>query len=234
MSTQSKFGKGLHIIGVILLGLTAVFHLLGGIGTTCVALGAEKYASMAGIVPYKWLYQIFVVVTIILSIFAIRATVALARSQVRAYQGALTILVIGLLVSGIHMAASEILRGSSAPTSMRVYFNTLTLLVFLLFRIPGIWEKMDFGNPQDKPDSAVGAGAAMILAGIATLTVQLWAGGTHTWGGVNYADVWRMQLLVIGGGLTICGIVFMAKRFLGSLLKHWSVFARLPGSKKTI
>ena len=43
MKNTSKLGKVLRITGLILLGLTAFFHLMGGIGTSCVALGAEKY-----------------------------------------------------------------------------------------------------------------------------------------------------------------------------------------------
>ncbi|MCZ7666958.1 MAG: hypothetical protein M5U34_06915 [Chloroflexi bacterium] len=37
------FRKILRIIGIILLGVTAVITLLGGIGTTCVALNAANY-----------------------------------------------------------------------------------------------------------------------------------------------------------------------------------------------
>ncbi len=81
MSEPTKFGKFLRIVGLILLSLTAIFHLMGGIGTTCVALGAEKYDSMAGIIPFKWLNQLFVVVTIAIAVYAIRATIRFARSK---------------------------------------------------------------------------------------------------------------------------------------------------------
>jgi hypothetical protein len=40
------FGKIARIIGIVLLGLTAVITLLGGIGTTCVALNAANYEGM--------------------------------------------------------------------------------------------------------------------------------------------------------------------------------------------
>ena len=76
-------GKFLRILGLILLGLTAFFHLMGGIGTSCVALGAEKYDSMVGIVPFKWLYQLFVVTTIAIAIYAIRATVRFGKAKGR-------------------------------------------------------------------------------------------------------------------------------------------------------
>ena len=51
--------KALRGVAITLMGLTLVFTLLGGVGTTCVALGAEKYDSMALLVPYKPLYQVW-------------------------------------------------------------------------------------------------------------------------------------------------------------------------------
>ena len=56
--------KALRGVAITLMGLTLVFTLLGGVGTTCVALGAEKYDSMALLVPYKPLYQVLVVVSL--------------------------------------------------------------------------------------------------------------------------------------------------------------------------
>ena len=79
MSGPTKSGRVLKIVGIILLGLTAVFHLLGGVGTTCVALGAENYDTMLGIVPYKWVYQLFVVGTTAIAVLGIRATIRFAR-----------------------------------------------------------------------------------------------------------------------------------------------------------
>ena len=45
-------GKFLRFIGIVFMGLTAAFTILGGVGTTCVALAAEKYDSMLAIAPY--------------------------------------------------------------------------------------------------------------------------------------------------------------------------------------
>ena len=200
------------------MGITAVFFLLGGIGTTCVALGAENYDSMAGIVPYKWLYQLFVITTVVVAIFAIRATVQLVRGKANAYRNAVIILVVGLVLNAIHMYASESLRGSSAPVNMIVYFNIITLIIFLIFRIPGIWEKTGFDKAGDKIEAGTGADIAMILSGVLCLTVHLWAGPTHTWGGINYADVWHTQISVVGWGLIVSGIAV-------------SLFRTLPVSK---
>jgi len=96
---------------------------------------------------------------------------------------------LGLVIGGIHMIASEALRGSSMSVNYNMYINALTLLVFLLFRIPSIWEKVDFNHVKGKIDGGSAAGSEMIVAGVLTLTVHIWVGATHTMGGVNYADV---------------------------------------------
>jgi hypothetical protein len=198
MEQPSKFGEILRFIGIVLMGLTAVLILLGGIGTTCVALGAENYEAFSSIAPYKWLYQIFVVVTILVGMLAIRATVNLVRRKNNAYRDSVIALILGLVIGGIHMIASQALRGSSIPGNYIVYVNTFTLLVFLLFRIPGLWEQVDFNRLNGKTNGGSAAGAAMIVAGVLTLTIHLWVGPTHTMGGINYADVWHTQLTIAG------------------------------------
>jgi hypothetical protein len=205
LEQPSKLGKFLHFFGIVLMGLTAVLILLGGIGTTCVALGAENYESFASIAPYKWLYQISVVATILVGVLAIRATVNLVSGKTNAYRDSVIALGLGLVIGGIHMIASQALRGSSVPGNYIVYINAFTLLVFLLFRIPGIWEKVDFSHPKGKTDGGSAAGAAMIVAGVITLTVHLWVGPTHTMGGVNYADIWHTQLTIAGWLLILVG-----------------------------
>jgi len=215
MNRPSKLGMLLRNIAVIALGLTAVFHLLGGIGTTCVALGAEKYPSMAGIVPYKWLYQLFVLVTLGISVLAIRATIRLARAKAGAYRQALFILFAGMVVTGIHVLVSKNLRGSAVPNDVRLYLNVLTLVIFLVFRLPGVWQKMDFDNPKGRTDGSAGAGVALILAGITSLTIHLWAAPSHTWEGINYADLWHRQLSITGWGMVIAGGGLLLWRLLG-------------------
>ncbi|NQU30308.1 MAG: hypothetical protein HQ525_06535, partial [Anaerolineae bacterium] len=49
-------GKFLRFIGILLMGLTAAFTILGGVGTTCVALDATKYEGMEAIAQFQWLY----------------------------------------------------------------------------------------------------------------------------------------------------------------------------------
>ncbi|MBI9045693.1 MAG: hypothetical protein JEZ06_14480 [Anaerolineaceae bacterium] len=208
MIKPSGLGKVLWIVSIILLGITAAFHLMGGIGTTCVALGAEKYESMAGIVPFKWLYMIFVVTETAMAVMMIRATVNMIRKKDKSYKDALTILLIGLVLSGIHMFVSILLRGKSAPNNMRVYMNIFTLAIFLVLKIPGIWSKIYSGEGEmDKTNKAAVSGIAMIAFGLVVVSVQFWAGPTHTWGGINYSDYFHGQLTSIGYLLIALGLM---------------------------
>ncbi len=123
--------------------------------------------------------------------------VALVRGKAHAYRNTLIVLLAGLLIGGLHMTTSRALRGSSMPKDFIVYATALTLIVFLLFRIPSIWKRINLDGHDDHV-TGLGAGAALIVGGIATLTVQLWAGPTHIINGINYADVWHTPLTIIG------------------------------------
>jgi hypothetical protein len=197
-------GKLLRIVGIIFMGLTAAFTLLGGAGTTCVALAAEKYPSMAGIAPYKWLYVIFVLVTLAVGVMGVRAVVMLIRGTAGAYRYSLLTLISGVVVGLIHIFVSRALRGKSMPVDAVVYTTLLTLAIFLLFRLPGLWEKVNLG-PSNRSD-LTGGGLAAIMTGASVLTAHLWAGPTHTFNGINYADVWHLPLSVLGWGLVLAGL----------------------------
>ena len=194
-------GKILRIVAIVLLGLTAVFSLLGGIGSTCVAFAAENWQSMAAIVPFKWLYMIYVVLTIAASLYALRATVNLVRNRPGAYRQALIAILTCLFLATAQVITSRLLRGKSMPNDLRVYVSFLALVIFLLLRIPGIWQQSGLGRPDAGGSAGLAAGTALFVSGMTVLTVHLWAGPTHTFGGVNLADVWHVQLAILGWGL---------------------------------
>ena len=176
-------GKLLRIVGIVLLEVTAVITLLSGVGTTCVALDPVKY-EMDAIAPYQWLYILYVIAGIIIGVIGIFALIALIRRKPTAYRSTIIALVLGIVVGGLHMATSRALRGNSLPLDFIVYANIITLIYFLILRIPGIWNKVNLSGEADDI-SSLGAGAAMIVGGIVILTVQLWAGPTHVINGVN-------------------------------------------------
>ncbi len=74
MSSNSRFAKILRFFGILMMGLTAGFTLLGGIGTSCAALFPTNWESMAPLAALQWLYILFVLVGIGLGILGIRAT----------------------------------------------------------------------------------------------------------------------------------------------------------------
>lgn len=200
-------GKVLRIVGIVLMAITAVFTLTGGIGTTCVALDATKYEGMEAISNYQWLYILYVVAGVLIGIAGIWAAVALVRSKTHAYRTAIMTLVAGVVIGGIHIATSRALRGKSMPVDFVVYTTLFTLTVFLIFRIPGVWNQ--FNRSSDDDTSGMGAGVAMIVCGVVVLTVQYWAGPTHMISGINYADAWHSVLAVFGGGATLGGLLLL-------------------------
>jgi hypothetical protein len=115
------------------------------------------------------------------------------------------------------MAVSRSLRGSSMPVDPVVYTTGLTLIVFLLLRLPGARKKVRFERAEGDEDIGPKAAAiTLLLSGALTLSVQHWAAPTHTMnGGVNYADAFHVPMTLAGWGLILFGIGLL-------------VWARLP------
>lgn len=214
MKEPTWWSKLLRWIGIVLMALTAAFTLLSGAGTSCIALAAETYGEKwAPLVPYKWLYILFVVITLAIGVLGVRAVVLLVKGRPSAYRQTLLALILGVLVGAIHMAVSRNLRGgSSMPVDAVVYTTVLTLLVFLLFRLPPLWVRLGFD--RDKSENTPAGGAAAIVVGVLTLTIHLWMGPTHTWGGVNYADVWHTALQALGWAFILLGISSAAYHYI--------------------
>jgi hypothetical protein len=204
MSTNSFFAKFLRFIGILLMGLTGGLTLLGGIGTTCAALFPTNYESMAALAPFQWLYILFVLFGIALGVMGIRATIMLVKGATKAYDEAVGVLLAGAVIGFMHIMASRALRGASMPVDAVVYITVLTLVIFLLFRIPFLWQGVDFTKGKTK-DNLPAGGAAAIMLGILTLTIQYTMASTHTWGGVNYADVFNASMTGMGVGLLLLG-----------------------------
>ena len=203
MSHNSFFAKFLRFIGIVLMALTAGFTLLGGIGTTCAALFPTKWESMAPLASFQWLYILFVVTGVAIGIWGIWATVKLVKGTPDAYRMSVRALVAGVLVGGLHIYMSRMLRGKSMPVDAVVYATVLTLIVFLLFRIPFVWQGVNFDKSAG---NSTAGGVAAIILGIMTLTIQYTMGSTHTWGGVNYADAFNLVMTLTGIGLLVFGV----------------------------
>lgn len=201
------WARTLRVVGIVLMSLTAAFTLMGGAGTSCVALDPAGFGGkFAGIAPFQWLYILFVLVGIAAGILGVRAVVLLVKGMKNAYRAALIALLLGTALNAIHVVVSRALRGGSMPVDAVLYTNLLTLAVFLLFRLPGVWQGVDFEKPGGGKETGQQAAAiALAACGLLALTIQYLMAPTHTIAGINYADVWRSALTLIGSGLILGG-----------------------------
>jgi hypothetical protein len=111
------------------------------------------------------------------------------------------------------------LRGNSMPVDVVVYTTVLTLAVFLLFKIPFIWQGVDFAKAKSGDNKKAG-GAAAILLGLLTITIQYLMESTHTWGGVNYADAFNTSLTVAGlACISLGAVIFVSLLPVGGVSK---------------
>ncbi|MCC6145943.1 MAG: hypothetical protein IT308_00090 [Anaerolineaceae bacterium] len=203
------WAKLLHIVGIVLMSLTAAFTLMGGIGTTCVALNPTGFGgTFAGIASFQWLWILFVLIGIAAGVMGVRAVVMLIKGKKHAYRATIIALLVGTILNAVHMFASRALRGGSMPVDGVLYANVLTLVVFLLFRIPAIWQGINFEKPTSNPRVDKNATSfALAAVGLLTLTIQFMMAPTHTLNGINYADVWHATLSILGSGLVLSGIL---------------------------
>jgi hypothetical protein len=199
----------LRVIGIIFMSLTALFTLMGGAGTTCVALNPTGYdGKFAGIAPFQWLWILFVLFGIAAGVLQVRAVVLLIKGTKHAWRDSLISLLVGTIINAIHLFASRALRGSSMPVDGVLYMNVLTIIIFLIFRIPGIWKAVDYEKPSAGGKTGkLAAAFALFSCGILSLTIQFIMAPTHTIGGINYADAWHATLTALGIALILAAVV---------------------------
>jgi hypothetical protein len=213
---MQRSGKALRIAAIIFLGLTALMNVLGGAGTSCVAFSSNVGYRMAckELMDVRWVYQGLVVATILVGLVGIWITTRLFRGGLKGYRNALIVLGIGTVLGGVHYFTSLALRGKAAPANVKFYINLFTLIIFLLYLIPGIRERVDFASPgSDRAEKASTAGLTAILAGILILTVFSWAGPSHTFDGENWVYVLYAPLMTGGTLLITGGVAFLVKAF---------------------
>jgi FtsH-binding integral membrane protein len=196
--------KALKTAAIVLFGLTAAMNLLGGIGTTCAAF-IKRFSIVLGVYEYQWLYQVFMITTLILGIVGVWATVKLAKGGDKVYRNALILLFVGTLLGGVHYFASMQIRGKAAPANVKFFLNLVTLIVFLVLSIPGLKEKVDFSKGGGTLEKG-GGGMAAILAGLLTLSAFYWAAPSHTYQGVNWVELLDISMFTLGFGFLALGI----------------------------
>ena len=207
----NKQGKIVRVVAIILLALTAIMNLVGGIGTTCAAFFTAKYPPMEALLGYQWLYQFIVIATVVLGLSGAWATFRLFRGGAHVYRNALIVLGIGALVGGVHMFASLALRGKAVPANVKFYINLVTFLVFLVLGSPGIRKAIGFDRAGDKTDMTAAGGMAAIVAATVLLTMTSWAGPSHIFDGTNWIDVLWQPMQFAGVFLLVSGIGALVK-----------------------
>jgi hypothetical protein len=207
----NTLGRVLRTIALILIGLTASFNVLGGIGKVCAAFMTRQFPPMWALLEYQWLYQVIMVVTLAAGLAGIWAAIQLARSKPKALQFTIMALLAAIVITGINVFASLSLREKAAPSDIRLYVNLFTLGFLLILQLPGLRERVSFTKDAPPIDRSTSGGLAAIAAGIVVLTVHLWAGPSHTYMGTNWVDVLILPLMLVGWGLVIWGAILLSK-----------------------
>jgi len=233
MEKPTLLGKILRVVAIVLLGLTAAFNLMGGAGSSCIALAAEKYGEdWAALIPYKWLYQLLILATLAAAIYGVIVLIRLIKGRKGSYNQVILSLVLVCIPTIIQIAASRSLRGASQPNDMRLYITLFTLVVLLILRTPAIFQQIGFERGAKGGAGSATGGLAAISTGLLALSVQFWAGSTHTWDGVNYADAWHLQIAVIGWLLTVGGMLLLIRAALNG--QNEPVVEQLQGEQANL
>lgn len=218
---NNKLGLTLKIVLALLLAASTVMTILGAVGTTCLAFNGDKYGP-----PFKWIvpamptYQLLVYIKLVTGVALAIALYAFLRGDKWSYIGALFFLIIGGGAAAYQMYLTSSLKGVSffqtPPTNIRFYITVVTLIAFLIVRLPGIWNKSGLGSGGSGGGSFTApTGMALMLTGVMLMTAPMWASPEHVIDGFNYVTTLQLPLLVDGLALTIAGAaIFFARRLL--------------------
>ena len=211
ITNQNRLRK----IGLILLGATAIFNLLGGFGTTCAAFFTSTFDSMAVINDYRIFYQLFVIITVALGFALFKVKKSFSTGESNSLKKILIILLLGTLVGGVHMFMSQVLRGQASPANIKFYINLITLIYFLFLSLPKFREVLAFPPENQKEEVKKREGISQMTIAIIILTVYHWTGTTHIVPEGNWIDALKIPILVSGVAFFIIGFIryFHIKRF---------------------
>jgi ABC-type Na+ efflux pump permease subunit len=212
------------VIGMVLFALTAMLTATAVVrererGTIeqLIVTPIRSWELILGkLIPYtilSFFNMLEVLAGIAIGVWGIRATIKLVKGTPDSYLTTIKALVAGVAVGGFHIYASRMLRGKSMLVDAVVYTTILTLAVFLIFRIPGIWQGVNFDKGSNNGNTGGWAAAiTLVLVGISILSLPFMMAETHTFvaGGINWAATWSPPLNLIGSLLIVDGLGWLA------------------------
>ena len=213
---NDRTGKVLRTVGIVFFGLATLMNLLGGIGTSCAAFFTKNYPPFWALIKedLQWLYQGLVVTTVLIGLAGIWVIIELIRGKKKAYRNGLIVLVIGSILAGTQYYYSLQLFGKAVPANVKFYSNVFALIIFLIFLIPGIRERVNFSNSDSGTDKNTAGGLAAIIVGIILLTTPVWAGRSHSFQGVNWVNLLQTELNISGILLAGAGVALLMRVFI--------------------
>lgn len=225
-------GKVLRTIGIIFFGLATIMNLVGGVGTSCAAFLTDDYPSFSALIEQnmQWLYQGLVITTLLVGLAGIWVLVELIRGKKNNFRNALIVLAVGTFLAGIQYYSSLQLFGRAAPANMKFYINVITLILFLIYLIPGVREKVNFSRDEVSMDMNTAGGLAAIVMGLILFTTPYWAGPSHTYQGVNWVNLLQLELTISGILLTGAGMAMLGRVVL-DMIRHEYVYAEINISR---
>jgi hypothetical protein len=167
------------------------------------------------LLDYQWLYQAFVIVTVLVGLAGAWSLVKLLRGGKSVYRNALIVLIVGAVVNVIHVIASTQLRGTATPANVVMGLNLLTLVLMLVIGLPGMRERVDFTKGGGKADRTTTAGLASIMAGGLILSMLMWASPSHTYQGENWVMTLLAPIVLSGGVLVAAGLGALVSTVVG-------------------
>ncbi len=208
---KTSTGNTLKKTAIIFMGITAAMNTLSGVGTSCAAFLTKQWPMFWDIlrVELLWLWQSFVIATLLLGIAGIWSTVQLVRGKSNAYRNAVILLILGTIVNGIHVYYSQIVLDNILPIVFTLLANIITLVLFIILGTPGLREQIRFDSEGDPVTGATATGLTAILVGIIILSTSHWAGPSHIFDGVNAVYVLRIPLLAVGAILSMGGLAIL-------------------------
>lgn len=206
---MSSRANWLRVTAIVLLALTAVVTVVSGIGIYCAAFDTLNYPSLSALMPFQWLYQLYMVATLIGGLAGLWATVGLLRRSSGSLRFAYVVL-LGIVATALaQVVTSQILRGKSMPNDIRLALAVVTLLVFWIGR--RALAQASASGPATGARAGTAAGAALVVSGLALAVAPVWTHVEHGASSGNWASVADIYIVIMSIVACVAGIAVLVE-----------------------